>query len=182
MKNTGKLTILMVAVVAMGIFSLPSVLSVGVGQHKFNNGSQVQCGKCHANSNDAVANELRGSGVTAYLTPGTKIHNGTGFWLGNSYQCVNCHQVTTGGTAKVNHTGVQKNVVCARCHGTEWSELQSSTDAHSNFGLNSSAGTSGTYACMGCHTAVTVTGSPSYTYGASQTVYGLTIGNGPVTP
>ncbi len=190
MKNTGKLTILMIAVVAMGVFSLPSVLSVGVGQHKFNNGSQVQCGKCHAGTNDAVFKELSASGVVQYSNYGNqggRIHNGSGFWLAGSYQCVNCHQISQESqTTRANHTGIQQKVVCGRCHGAEYNELTTdlgaNTDAHRQFAINTSAGTQGTYACIGCHTAVTVTGSPSYLYSANVTVAGLTIGNGPVTP
>ncbi len=183
MKNTGKLTIIMVAVVAIGVFSLPSVLSVGTGQHNFNNGGAVNCGKCHANPGDKVFGELSSSGVTQYINlgspVGTKIHNGTLFYTAGSYQCKACHTINTGGTAKGQHTGVTVKVVCATCHGTEYTQITNVTDAHANFASNASAGVSGTYACIGCHTAVTVAGSPSYKYGpAIAGVDGLTIGSG----
>ncbi|VVB86243.1 Uncharacterised protein [uncultured archaeon] len=185
MKNTGKLSILMVAVIAIGIFALPAVLSVGTGQHQFNNGAAVQCGKCHANPGDGVFGELSASGNTGYVTLGspigTKIHNGSWFWTASGkYDCSVCHVIATGGTAKGQHTGVTIHVVCATCHGTEYTQLTNTTDAHHGFAAAANVGTSATYACIGCHTAVTVTGSPSYTYGPSVTTDGITIGNGPV--
>ncbi|VVB84565.1 Uncharacterised protein [uncultured archaeon] len=198
MKSIGQLAILMVAVAAIGVFAVPNTVSVGKGQHKFKNGGSVECGKCHANSGDAVLGELKLSGVTQYTSgtggsaiesdpAGTKIHNGSYFWSGGiagsgAYLCSKCHIVVTGGTGKDNHTGITINVICATCHSTEYSKLTTAsahTDAHMNFGLNANAGASGTYACMGCHTGVAVSGSPSYSYSAAKTsVDGLTIGNG----
>jgi hypothetical protein len=191
MKNTGKLSIMMVAVVAIGIFALPSVLSVGTGQHQFNNGAGVLCGKCHSNSGDKVFGELSASGITQYnnlnggsaieTSPiGTKIHNGSAFYLSGKYNCANCHVVVTGGNNKANgdHTGVTVHVVCATCHPSEATRLANANDAHSGLAAASGVGTSATYACIGCHTAVTVTGSPSYSYGPSVTTDGITIGDG----
>lgn len=184
MKNTGKLTIVMIAVVAIGIFALPSVMSVGTGQHTFNNGSAVDCNKCHANSADAVNNELKASGTTMYTTLGAyvgdKIHKLEAPGVpatGLVSQCKDCHELaagprTLGGTQ--DHTGVTLKPVCTDCHNLVAGELGGSNEPHSGFA------TEGNKGCLGCHTAVTVAGSPSYTYSASVTSLGLTIGNGPV--
>lgn len=196
MKDMKKLTILMVAVIAIGVFSLPSVLSLGTGQHKFLNGSAVQCGKCHANSNDGVFRELTQSSPNQYLASETNnydtsattntIHNSTAFYKAGKYNCAACHEVVTNSTWKARtkdqHTGVKKNVVCAEsCHATEYNMAvgtgYTGVDAHKDFVNNQSAGTKGTYACMGCHTAVRIAGSPSYSYDAGKSnVDGLDIG------
>jgi hypothetical protein len=175
MKNMGKLTILMVAVVAIGIFALPSVMSVGTGQHTFNNGTMVNCNKCHANAGDAVNNELLASGLTMYNTNlqgvGVKIHamDGDG-WVG---QCKDCHSLTAE-PADGSHTGVTMKPVCVDCHSGVATEIADLDEAHQRFSTTGNAG------CLGCHTAVSVAGSPSYSYSASVTALGLTIGNGPV--
>ncbi len=192
MKNTGKLTILMIAVVAIGVFSLPAVLSVGSGQHKFNNGANVDCGKCHANGGDKVYGEIGASGTTQYNTLGSgigvQIHNSSTFWyVAGSYQCKKCHEILPDPdpTLKTQHTNVKVQVTCIQCHSSYYVKLTNNSDAHKGFGLAAGSGSTGsdaTYACIGCHTAVTVSGSPSYTYGAKVTTDGLTIGNGPAAP
>ena len=180
MKNMGKLTILMVAVVAIGIFALPSVMSVGTGQHTFNNGATVDCNKCHANSGDAVNNELLASGNTMYDTfgqgLGVKIHamDNTGM-VG---QCKDCHALAAGprtAAGTQDHTGVTMKPVCITCHSNVNGELAGANEPHSGFAATGNAG------CLGCHTAVAVAGSPSYTYSGSVVAVGLTIGNGPVS-
>ncbi|MDD5615585.1 MAG: cytochrome c3 family protein [Candidatus Methanoperedens sp.] len=197
MKDMKKLTILMVAVVAIGVFSLPSVLSLGTGQHKFLNGASVQCGKCHANSGDGVFNELMSSTQNGYnasngglitndpsqvQVAGGTIHNSTYFWTAGKYDCSKCHTIATGGRDKPvgGHTGVKINVVCKDCHAQEYAKaigtnLASGVDAHKGFVENGTS-TNGTYACMGCHTMVRVAGSPSYIYSAGKVVDGLSIG------
>ena len=187
MKNTTKMTLIMIAVVALGVFSLPSMLAVGTGQHKFNNGGAVQCGKCHANTGDGVYGELQASGTVQYSyygNQGGKIHNGSSsFYLGGKYNCAACHRTTgwqagAGQTkADGSHTGVEIKVECSRCHATEYSQLTSANDAHKEFG-SAVESKNGTYACIGCHTAVDVTGSPTYTYSGAVTTTGLTIGGG----
>ncbi len=202
MKDMKKLTILMVAVVAIGVFSLPSVLSLGTGQHKFLNGSAVQCGKCHANAGDGVYRELQAStqnqygpdglltnDVSRYAVSGGTIHNSSYFWeRTGKYDCARCHEVTTGARTKTSggHTGVKKEVVCTQCHAGEYGRavgtipVGTSTDAHKDFVLATGSltgrGVNGTYACMGCHTAVRVAGSPSYTYDPGTLLDGLQIG------
>ena len=176
MKNMGKLTLIMVSVVAIGIFALPSVMSVGTGQHTFNNGTAVDCNKCHANAGDAVNSELLASGLTMYTTLGTsagnKIHAMDDAGLVG--QCKDCHKLAAG-PRTTDHTGVTMKPVCTVCHTNVNGELAGAAEPHAGFASTGNAG------CLGCHTAVSVAGSPSYTYSVSVTAVGLTIGNGPVS-
>ncbi len=178
MKNMGKLTIVMVAVVAIGIFALPSVMSVGTGQHTFNNGSAVDCNKCHNNAGDLVGTELAASGTTMYTTLGAnvgdKIHKLEASGApatGLVSSCKDCHKLSAG-PRTTDHTGVTMKPVCVDCHTTITAELNGAAEPHARFATAGNAG------CLGCHTAVTVAGSPSYSYSGSVTSLGLTIGDG----
>jgi len=50
--NTNKIALLAIAIVAIGIFTLPSTVSLFSGQHSWydlsGGGNQVPCEKCHA--------------------------------------------------------------------------------------------------------------------------------------
>lgn len=203
MKQTGKLSLIMVAVVALGIFALPSVMSVGTGQHTFVNGSQLNCNKCHANANDGVNNELKASTLTMYsgvvkgttYAQGVKIHAMDN--TGTVGQCKDCHEaasVRTSPDDAGDHTNIKLRPNCTGCHTNVDAELTAgaghtgTTDAHAR--LNSVA--AGNAGCMGCHTAVYVGGQPSYSYssrsesaaGVNATfnnLYGLTVGNNTAT-
>lgn len=173
MKNM-KITMLMIAVVAVGAFSLPSVLSVGTGQHTFVNGTQVSCNKCHTDSGDKIMTELALSNVTMYNTLGTGIGVRIHALDGNGItSCKSCHALAA--PTLGDHTGVLKKPSCSTCHGGVNAELLDTDEAHK--ALNTSVGNMG---CIGCHTTVTVTGSPTYSYSANNTVpvAGLYIGNG----
>lgn len=191
MKQTGKLTILMVAVVAIGIFALPSIMSVGAGQHAFVNKTSLEgtdpaksCLKCHGTSSDDVKGELN-------MSDNNVFYNGANKKIHSSIQCADCHDETraVGSDISGSHTKVPKQPECRQCHNgasiqtnngsiqlqNVWDELSNATDAHQGFRdlTRANAG------CIGCHTRVTVTGEVSYTYSASawQPVLGLYIGN-----
>lgn len=180
MKLTGKITMLMIAVVAIGVFAMPSVMSVGSGQHTFLNRTQVDCNKCHTSSTDGVSNELNQSGYQVYtynqagkvaFTGTQQIHKMDG--SGTVGTCKSCHALAAVG-AGTDHTAVTRQPSCtATCHTIALSELQTTSDPHTRF---STAGNAG---CMGCHTKVAVGGSPSYSYSQSTwtNVLGLSIGN-----
>jgi hypothetical protein len=182
MKNTGKLTILMIAVVALGIFALPSVMSVGTGQHEFRNGTNVECNKCHTMSGDKVNAELQRSDTTMYTTLGAavgdKIHklDGTGTVGG----CVDCHKLATGPITGTQHTGVTLKPMCgADCHTNVLTaagagELAGVNEPHRRLATETTDKNAG---CLGCHTAVTVSGTLSYSYNAATSALGLTIGD-----
>lgn len=189
-KNMKKLTMLMIAVVAIGTFALPNVLTASVGQHTFNPGSTVDCLKCHPmDAPSGVGAELNASGVTDFGTafndvdaldaiagpsgyvPGKKIHSELG--------CEGCHQATTSSTIPTaTHVGVDNAPICDDCHlhvtannvGAE--ELNGADEVHKGLGT---AGVN--TACIGCHTAVGVTGFVSYAFVPEDQVigYGLTI-------
>lgn len=180
MKDTGKLTLVMIAVVAIGVFALPSVMSVGTGQHQFVNGTNVDCNKCHTNTGDAVNAELQSSDTTMYTTLGAAvgdpIHALDG--VGTVGSCKDCHYLKVGPITGTEHTGVTRQPLCgADCHTNvltagQTGELAGADEPHSGFSSEGNAG------CVGCHTAVTVAGSPSYSYSGSITSLGLTIGDG----
>lgn len=186
MKNTGKLTLLMIAVVALGIFALPSVMSIGTGQHTFNNGTDVQCSKCHALTGDKVAAELSLSGTAEYVfntkTPdgtGRQIHKQDG--VGAAGECSGCHRMAGMGSVG-EHTAITRQPFCASCHTivldvlANTGELTGENEPHNGFAASTL--TDRNAGCLGCHTAVTVSGaSPSYSYSGATTALGLTIGN-----
>ncbi len=175
MKKGTKILFLMIVVSIMGI-SMPTVFSIGGGQHQFiqidpNNPDEF-CEKCHMNG-DVINTELMASGNGLY-NGGGRIHQ--------FVKCVDCHAVTsrnqdifTPGT-KSEHAA--KIPSCIGCHtsggigdfmGDVSTELSTTTEAHNQFNDDT--------ACIGCHTSVQVTGAISYTYSGAQTRFGLTIGN-----
>src|SRR3990170_8087456 len=176
-----KLTILMIAVVAIGVFALPSSLSVGAGQHKFTTVQSAGavnafCSQCHGGA-DAIASELALSNNSKVSLFGAKIHA--------SQTCGSCHAIT-GGYATAINTGIDYQSEehaaalpsCLKCHAskinTVGKELANATaEAHFNF----KSATDDDIQCIACHTAVTKTGSITYSYNAGQTVSGLKIGN-----
>ena len=62
--NTNKIALLAIAVVAIGIFALPSTVSLFSGQHSWydlnDEGSQVPCMKCHGDIDDEMMDPLNG--------------------------------------------------------------------------------------------------------------------------
>lgn len=199
-KNMRKLTILMIAVVAIGTFALPNVLTASQGQHQFNPGSAVQCTKCHGpnNADQGVALELNSSGLTDYgLADGGDPDN-LAQWTASGYirgkkihvevGCAGCHTVTkkAAGDGRPTlttdtHVGVLRDVNCRTCHGhvvTAGQELQGADEVHNNavVGIGGATGLAGVgdAACIGCHTAVGVTGSVSYGFTPAQQLIGST--------
>lgn len=170
-KNVRKLVILLIAVVAIGTFALPSVLTASVGQHTFYPGSAVECTKCHTidASSAGVGGEIYGSGNTDYgtvnndvdnlnqytssgYTPAKKIHLEVG--------CEGCHTQAAGGTIPTDtHVGVSNNVVCVDCHVHVTNELAGQNGAVE---VHADLANIGNSPCIGCHTAVAVSGSVSY--------------------
>src|SRR5574341_435940 len=198
LKGINKVTILLVAVVAIGAFALPSVMSVGLGQHTFKNAATIRgsddtqnCQKCHGTS--------AGGGVLAELDRSDdnwqyNTHSGANRVHG-SVGCRDCHSAT-GATG--SHTKVQNRPLCVDCHGISTylvngsggvfldnvrTELVNTSDAHSGL-VDTETGYDLNAGCMGCHTGVAVSGSIAFTYdGPRYNVSGLTVGTGgPVSP
>jgi len=192
-----KLTILMIAVVAIGVFALPTTLSIGAGQHKFlqagtTAGGQTDlvtfCAQCHS-TDTLKTTEIDASDNNLYFgNPDTsKIHSS--LFAPGAGGCASCHAID-GGYAQEPTTGVRdpSNKVqhaaalpsCLKCHtaGADLVirdvliELNAPTEAHKNF----KTAADDDIQCIGCHTAVTKSGSVSYTYSPAVTTNGLTIG------
>ena len=155
-----KVLLLSVAVIAVGLFAMPSTLSLFSGQHTFYNGSSVDCAKCHAD----IYSELQD---TANL-----VHTTTEFKA-----CEGCHRTNTtaiktlipsNGTANAstwNETNVTGDgqahaavtMECINCHSGVDEELNGTNAAHTAFyedAVNSSTVDmkGANVACIGCHT------------------------------
>ena len=164
-----KVLLLSVAVIAIGLFAMPSTLSLFAGQHTFDNGSDVSCNKCHADIYSEIASS------SAHTNPNLQL-------------CEGCHRtnqstfdatlIPTNGTANLsagNWTGIDiaananahaaVTVECVACHQGVPAELLGSEAAHSDF-YNQSNYTDGSQsllnlkgantACIGCHTHAVV--------------------------
>ncbi len=98
--NNSKFTLLLIALVGIGVFALPSTMSIFAGQHSFYNidatGNQVPCQKCHGD----VKAEL--SGPTAMA--GSKAPHA-------DFKCEYCHRAEAGAAsgddayAKLTYSG-----------------------------------------------------------------------------
>ncbi|MDY6865110.1 MAG: multiheme c-type cytochrome [Halobacteriota archaeon] len=124
-----KIALLMVAILAIGIFALPSTMAMFGGQHNWydleDDGNQVPCIKCHAD----VYDEFQNTGIHKTLAGGV---NSTSGDFGDA------------GTYAVDQA-------CHACHRTD---LTGYTFA-SGDGTSSTAGeeahAASTIACMECH-------------------------------
>lgn len=186
-----KLTILMIAVVAIGVFALPTTLSIGAGQHKFlqagtTAGGQTDlvefCAQCHS-TDTLKSGEIDQSDTNLYYgTPDTsKIHSS--LFAPGAGGCASCHAIDGGygqtdPANKVQHAASLPS--CLKCHtaGVNLAtkdvmlELNADTEAHKNF----VSAADNDIQCIGCHTGVTKTGAISYSYSPAVVVSGLTIG------
>ena len=113
--NTGKIALLLIAVVAIGIFALPSTVSLFSGQHSWygldDPGSQVPCMKCHGDIQDEMNHSLNGihrtldsPGCDCHRVSGTgvadgdvvgKSNPGTTSHAAETIACMICHENDT---------------------------------------------------------------------------------------
>lgn len=110
-----RVVLLSIAVVVVGLFAMPTTVSLYAGQHTFENASKVVsdngCRKCHGDVYDEMHSALNGvHWKRTSLTPDTQ------------FQCRECHNVTN---VSVNYiTGTKVNdsahaattVSCLACH------------------------------------------------------------------
>lgn len=166
-----KILLLSIAVISVGLFAMPSTLSLFSGQHSFINGSDVLCTKCHQD----VYTELSTTSVsTAHRTTALK-------------DCQGCHTTgTINNVPKGDNTNISFStnintssahsaitLECVSCHQAVATNLTNSAEAHSKFYLNSSytvnssaflatanqtsvALKGANTACIGCHTHAVV--------------------------
>jgi len=144
-----KTLVLVCAVLAVGLFVLPSALSLFAGQHAFIGPSAVDCKKCHG----AEAAEMDAGGTSAPH---------------NSLKCTSCHQTTAAGYDKtLQHASISPQ--CIVCHsgtgsmhsggGNVSAELLNDAESHTEFYLGADADDleqGANEACIGCHTHIGV--------------------------
>lgn len=166
-----KILILSIAVVAIGLFAMPSTLSLFSGQHTFVTGDNVSCRKCHADIFDEIGGTSNEVHNTANFTGYT---NGTG-------GCEGCHRTGTIGGIPVNGTNLTGTYTqtiasnpnahaavtleCIACHSGVEAELNGTEEAHTPYYRASNRSIGGqtvialkgaNTACVGCHTHVRV--------------------------
>lgn len=169
----GKIVLLMIAVVAVGMFALPSTLALYSGQHTFLNGSEVSCDKCHGAAsgvtwNGGVAGEIANDTNTTHKTLDCgDCHDGAGYTQGTDFHaatalgagCIVCH--ATG----IGNVTLGTNVTA---------ELQASGEVHDQMTTDDATQD---YACIACHTEASVMGSTvnlTNSYGASNITLNIT--------
>lgn len=174
-----KIMLLAIAVISVGLFAMPTTLSLFSGQHTFYAGEDVKCEKCHQD----IYNEMTStsSGSTAHRTTALQA-------------CEGCHKSTVAGfsgnvpfngTSNLSYTytlNITSNpnahaavtLECIACHQGVPAELAGSQEAHTSFYFNATysasivtnaSGYTGTTqnqtaialkgantACVGCHT------------------------------
>lgn len=174
-----KVLLLSVAVIAIGLFAMPSTLSLFAGQHTFYNGSEVKCEKCHAD----IFSEI--------TSTANNVHTSSAFDA-----CEYCHKTNTtalavpiNGTNTSNYAGTNVTqdgqahaavtMECIACHTGVDEELLGSNAAHTTF--YNDANTSSTVnmtganvACIGCHThaVINITWTRSVGYNLSSAAEG----------
>lgn len=130
-----KILLILIAVIAIGIFALPSTMSLFSGQHNWYDlvpeGNQVPCEKCHAD----ISDELSLSGAHKNLSCehchrtdaavgyyagdwGGDVDYGTGAHAASTEDCMICHDGQYGDT-NFTHYNIPSNpssVECVKCH------------------------------------------------------------------
>ena len=144
--------LLIVGIIAIGLLALPSTLAMYSGQHIFRYGEDVDCTKCHSES-DPIYGELAGGPHNSFTCKqchgfeagNPNINNGSmGHAATTSVTCVGCHSNTdyAGGSGGLDGDGI-----------TVADEL--AVGAHDEFASSGDVD----LACLGCHTSVTVNGT-----------------------
>ncbi|RJS80832.1 hypothetical protein CW713_07060, partial [Methanophagales archaeon] len=113
--NSNKVVLVAIAIVAIGLFALPSSVSLFSGQHTWYNlndqGNQLPCQKCHADIQAEMTSD--GNGVhdhAPYIGPGCKCHR------------VNDTRITTGvasgddGYTPGTKSHAAETIACMICH------------------------------------------------------------------
>ncbi len=133
-----KLVLLAIGVIAVGIFALPSTVSLFSGQHRWYNisgtGNEIPCIKCHAD----IYDEYMLTGVHGTLSDGGNSNS----WTPGNYP----------------------NKACGACHRVAY-ENKSGWTYGSGDGTGSTAGkeahAASTVACMACHEFDNAYGAPA---------------------
>jgi hypothetical protein len=124
--NSNKVALMLIAILAVGIFALPSTVSLFGGQHKWYDlgpaGNDIPCIKCHA---DTFA-EFGGTGVHAMLGGGSTSNDSANMDAPND-ACMWCHRLPsstitfaegdTGSATLGEEAHAASAVACMECHG-----------------------------------------------------------------
>lgn len=178
-----RLIIVMISIIAIGMFALPSTFSYSGAMHTFKQIDPTSattinafCLKCHTGD---ISTQLAASDNGLYNT-GTKIHSTIG--------CQGCHQITRTaggngynlGAASTEHAA--RLPTCLDCHlatgtlmqiGDAGNEIRAASEAHKNFKSLSD----NDIECIGCHTNATRTGMVTTSMTSTPiTISGITIG------
>lgn len=190
----GKTILLMVSVVAVGMFVLPSTLALYSGSHDFVQGSDVDCGKCHSGSNgDEIAATIANGSAHSSFTCKT-CHYGNGGTVGGRFAVDVVGNASGASDVTAHAAGVSVN--CIDCHSYPLAyqadtkdasgadsvnvsaELSLTTAAHKMLKVNTSSDNGGLAdndaVCIACHSrvAVSIVGSSLGTHNASTgTIY-----------
>lgn len=167
--SSRKSLLLAVAVLAIGLYIMPSTLSLFSGQHTFNNGSEVSCRKCH----EDIYSELNSGASLSPQAPHSSLNYG---------KCQVCHTTGTiegkfagssNGILDITETNLSNDskahasitVECVFCHDLVATEITGVNESHRSFYNSSKADSStngtnllkgGNEACIGCHTHIWV--------------------------
>jgi hypothetical protein len=171
-----KITVLTIAIIAIGVFALPNTLALFSGQHTFDKpGNTTICAKCHSD----VISEIQAGSYHKSLIPTS----------GSNTECKGCHttstigsnliplgngtgnasgsynvgfNISTGNFTRANGSNITGygahaaiTVECASCHYA----VNFTDDAHRSFSDNSTSQTwlkGANEICVGCHTKTRV--------------------------
>ena len=161
-----KIALILVAIIAVGIFALPSTLAMFGGQHSWYDlspeGNQVPCEKCHAD----ISSEMGLSGAHKNLSCehchrtdaavgyyagdwDGDVDSGTGAHAASTEDCMICHDGEDGDTdfTHYNIPSTPNNENCIKCHpSTFGSDGGIYPPTAGGFGISSDPDDSGTYA------------------------------------
>ena len=178
--NTNKLVLFAIAVVGIGLFALPSTVSLFSGQHTWyglnDSGNQVPCEKCHADINDemvsgdnGVHRTLAGPGCDCHRVNSSQVQKPTGVASGDgtastpgttshaaeTIACMICHEFGNSGYPHAggftNQTGSPYTYATTERNGTK--------AAHNAFiqnAINDPLMEDSNEACIACHTRIGV--------------------------
>ena len=115
-KLNSRIVILSIAVIVIGLFAMPTTLSLFSGQHTFKNGTEVSCEKCH----EDIYQELILSSAH-WRPPQSRGFDETQ----DIFKCQECHSVTNISQYYIQKTSTRADthaattVSCLDCHSVQ---------------------------------------------------------------
>ena len=201
-----KLAFVLIAIVGIGLYALPSTVALFAGQHSFENidpsGNQIGCMKCHGDVGVELASNSNNAPHASFkceychrievgrASGDNRNEAGTTYHAASLVSCLECH----GGITPKGHDDI--NGSCTVCHGpgvpnetipaggfglTNVTEDTGIFEAHADFlknedGLLRYNNNASNTACVACHTHVAV----DITYNKPTTIkFDVFFGRGP---